>query len=50
MAAEPQPSSRRGMFVIGTDTGVGKTWTAVGLLTALRARGQRARRIVRIKE
>ncbi|MDQ3776283.1 MAG: dethiobiotin synthase [Pseudomonadota bacterium] len=40
MAPEPQPS-RRGVFVTGTDTGVGKTWTVLGLLTALRQRGQR---------
>ena len=43
MAPEPQPSSRRGVFVTGTDTGVGKTWTVLGLLTALRQRGQRVR-------
>ena len=43
MAPEPQPSSRRGVFVTGTDTGVGKTWAVVGLLTALRRRGQRVR-------
>lgn len=35
MTAEAQPSSRRGVFLTGTDTGVGK------LLTALRRRGQR---------
>jgi hypothetical protein len=29
MVPEPQPSSRRGVFVTGTDTGVGKTWTVV---------------------
>jgi len=29
--------------VTGTDTGVGKTWTVVGLLTALQRRGQRVR-------
>lgn len=28
-----------GFFVTGTDTGVGKTWVAVGLLTALAQRG-----------
>ena len=43
MTPEPQPSSRRGVFVTGTDTGVGKTWTVIGLLTALRRRGQRVR-------
>jgi dethiobiotin synthetase len=32
----------RGVFVTGTDTGVGKTWVAAGLLAALRARGMRA--------
>ncbi len=31
-----------GVFVTGTDTGVGKTWVAAGLLAALRARGMRA--------
>lgn len=31
-----------GAFVTGTDTGVGKTWVAAGLLVALRARGVRA--------
>ena len=29
----------RGLFVTGTDTGVGKTWVAAGLLAALRRRG-----------
>ena len=29
----------RGLFVTGTDTGVGKTWASVALLHALRARG-----------
>jgi dethiobiotin synthetase len=43
MAPEPQPLSRRGVFVTGTDTGVGKTWTVVGLLTALRRRGRTVR-------
>ena len=33
--------SPRGVFVTGTDTGVGKTWIAAGLLLALRARGLR---------
>lgn len=32
-----QPS--RGVFVVGTDTGVGKTWIAAGLVWALRRRG-----------
>lgn len=32
----------RGVFVTGTDTGIGKTWIAAGLLAALRARGLRA--------
>lgn len=32
----------RGAFVTGTDTGIGKTWIAAGLLAALRARGVRA--------
>ena len=29
----------RGLFVTGTDTGVGKTWVAAGVLAALRRRG-----------
>lgn len=32
----------RGVFVTGTDTGVGKTWISAGLLAALRSRGVRA--------
>jgi len=32
----------RGCFVTGTDTGVGKTWIAAGLLRALNAGGRRA--------
>jgi dethiobiotin synthetase len=32
----------RGCFVTGTDTGVGKTWCAAALLTALRRRGHTA--------
>lgn len=32
----------RGCFVTGTDTGVGKTWCAAALLTALRGRGHTA--------
>jgi dethiobiotin synthetase len=32
----------RGCFVTGTDTGIGKTWASVALLTALNARGARA--------
>jgi len=31
----------RGVFITGTDTGVGKTWVAVGVITALRRRGHR---------
>lgn len=31
--------SRRGCFVTGTDTGIGKTWVGCGLITALRERG-----------
>jgi dethiobiotin synthetase len=38
----PEPlSNRRGVFLTGTDTGVGKTWTVLGLFTALRRRSQR---------
>jgi dethiobiotin synthetase len=33
---------QRGVFVTGTDTDIGKTWIAAGLLAALRARGLRA--------
>jgi dethiobiotin synthetase len=32
----------KGVFVTGTDTGVGKTWSSCVLLAALRARGMRA--------
>ena len=32
-------SSRKGVVVTGTDTGVGKTWVAVRLIRALRRRG-----------
>jgi dethiobiotin synthetase len=32
----------RGCFITGTDTGVGKTWIALGLLRALRNRGLKA--------
>lgn len=32
----------RGLFITGTDTGVGKTWITAGLLAALRAQGLRA--------
>lgn len=31
--------AKRGLFVAGTDTGVGKTWVAAGLVGALRRRG-----------
>ncbi len=34
-------TQRRGTFVTGTDTGIGKTWCAVGLLEALGERGLR---------
>lgn len=34
-------SIRRGVFVTGTDTEIGKTWCSVGLLEALAARGLR---------
>jgi dethiobiotin synthetase len=34
-----RPFDARGVFVTGTDTGVGKTWASVALLHALRARG-----------
>ena len=33
---------RRGVFVTGTDTGIGKTWSSCVLIAALRARGLRA--------
>ncbi len=32
---------KSGLFVIGTDTGVGKTWVSCGVLVALRRRGVR---------
>jgi dethiobiotin synthetase len=32
-------SMTRGLFVTGTDTGIGKTWATVGILTALREQG-----------
>lgn len=35
-------SSRKGVVVTGTDTGVGKTWVAVRLIRALRRRGHAA--------
>lgn len=35
-------SRRRGVFVTGTDTGVGKTWVSVALLRALQSAGVRA--------
>lgn len=41
----PMPTASfaaRGCFVTGTDTGIGKTWASVALLTALNARGARA--------
>jgi dethiobiotin synthetase len=34
--------TRRGVFITGTDTGIGKTWTSCVLLAALRARGLRS--------
>jgi dethiobiotin synthetase len=33
---------RQGFFITGTDTGVGKTWVTLGLISALRAQGLRA--------
>ena len=33
--------SARGVFVTGTDTGIGKTWASCALIAALRARGLR---------
>lgn len=36
------PVRRRGFFVTGTDTGVGKTWVSVALLRALRRTGLKA--------
>ncbi len=35
-------AARRGVFVTGTDTEIGKTWCSIGLLEALAARGLRA--------
>jgi dethiobiotin synthetase len=35
------PALRQSLFIAGTDTGVGKTWVAVRLLTALAAAGHR---------
>ncbi len=34
------PASLRGLFVAGTDTGVGKTWVSTGLALAARAEGR----------
>lgn len=36
-----QVPTARGLFVTGTDTGVGKTWVSCALLSALAARGRR---------
>ncbi|MCC6868863.1 MAG: dethiobiotin synthase [Burkholderiales bacterium] len=41
MAAPPASPATRGIFVTGTDTGVGKTVIAVALVRALRAAGVR---------
>lgn len=35
-------ASRRGYFITGTDTGIGKTWVGCGLIAALRERGHTA--------
>ena len=32
---------KRGVFITGTDTGVGKTWVSLGVITALQRRGYR---------
>lgn len=37
-----QPARARGVFVTGTDTGIGKTWCSVGLLEGVAALGLRA--------
>ncbi|MDQ2641649.1 MAG: dethiobiotin synthase [Pseudomonadota bacterium] len=37
-----QPLLRQGVFIAGTDTGIGKTWVATRLLAALAASGLRA--------
>ncbi len=34
-------AKHQGFFITGTDTGIGKTWIACGLMTALRHRGYR---------
>ncbi len=39
MKLEPASGDRCGVFVTGTDTGVGKTWVSLGLMAALQARG-----------
>lgn len=36
-------AAKPGLFVTGTDTGIGKTWTVIGLLTALRRQGKTVR-------
>jgi dethiobiotin synthetase len=33
-------NSRRGLFITGTDTDVGKTWVSAGLMLALKAQGK----------
>jgi dethiobiotin synthetase len=40
-AADESPAGRRGVFVTGTDTGVGKTVVAAAIAAVLRARGER---------
>lgn len=42
MSRQPSAVSRQGYFVTGTDTGVGKTLVACGLLKAFTARGLKA--------
>jgi adenosylmethionine-8-amino-7-oxononanoate aminotransferase len=37
--SQPRPAPLRGIFLVGTDTGVGKTTVGVGLLALARARG-----------
>jgi dethiobiotin synthetase len=39
MKSKPEASGRCGVFVTGTDTGVGKTWVSLGLMAALQAQG-----------
>lgn len=42
MSVQPTPEGGKGLFVTGTDTGVGKTLVATALLHAFAARGMRS--------